>query len=361
MGGPTRLEAKVSFPTEDPVARLEFYVDDVRVATIVRPPFQTTWDAGPNFDPHRVRVVAVSAFGIRATDEVSTRLLIPDQQTEVRVVNVYATVRKKGHAFVTDLEAADFRIEENGVPQKISHFSRDIREVHWAILLDVSASMEGSRLETARKAGLLFIEALGEKDHALVMTFNDMIDSTDLLSGQFGPLRRQIRDTEAGGGTALYDALVDAAGRLHDADGKKAILLLSDGRDQGLDGYGPGSVHTFEEALERVQRSDVAVYAVGLGEDLDKQLDFRRRRNLRDVLETLSTQTGGRASFVRREGGLRDAFRRVAREVRMQYSIGYSPSDRPDDGSWRTIRVQTSDPRHEVTAKRGYYAPGDSS
>jgi Ca-activated chloride channel family protein len=361
MGGPTRLEAEVVFPTEDPVARVEFYVDDVRVATLLRPPYLMNWDAGPNFDPHRVRVVALSAFGVRARDEVRTRLLIPDQQTEVRVVNVYTTVRKKGRGFITDLQATDFTVEENGVPQEITHFSRDVRDVHWAILLDVSASMEGARLRTARKAARLFVEALGGSDHALVLTFSDIIDSTEMVSGNFMPLLRHIRESDAGGGTALYDALVEAADRLRDADGKKAILLLSDGRDQGLDGYGRGSEHSFAEALERVQRSDVAAYSVGLGDDLDTQLDFRRRLSLKEILETLSVETGGRAFFVRREGGLRDAFRHVAREVRMQYSIGYTPSDRRNDGSWRAIHVRTRDQQHEVTARRGYYAPGDGS
>ncbi|MEE9218055.1 MAG: VWA domain-containing protein [Acidobacteriota bacterium] len=361
LGGPTRFHAEVRFPDSDPIARVEFYVDDVRVATVLRPPYRADWDAGPGFEPHRVRVVAVSASGVRARAEVRTRRLVPDQTTEVRVVNIYATVRKKGRGFITDLEASDFIIEENGVPQTITHFSRDVRSVHWAILLDVSASMHGARLKTARKAALLFLEALGAQDHAMVLTFSDVIDSTPLVGGDFSALRQKILSARAEGGTALYDSLVEAAERLREADGKKAFLLLSDGRDQGMDGYGPGSQHTFEEALERVQRAGVAVYAVGLGKDLESQLDFRRRRSLRQLLEELADDTGGRAYMVRRQGGLRATFRQVAREVRMQYSIGYSPTDTRRDGSWRNLVVRTRDPQQEVVARRGYFAPGGGS
>lgn len=360
MSGPTVLEAEVSFPPSDPVARVEFYVDDVRVATIARRPFRVTWDAGPDFLPRRVRAVAISASGARASAEASTRRLVPDQQEQVQVVTVYATVREKGRGFVTDLAREDFVIEEDGVPQVISHFSRDVRPVSWVILLDVSASMRGERIDTARKAALLFVDSLGPRDRASVITFSDVIDSTPFAGADREPLRRMILSARAGGGTALYDALVEASARLREAEGKKALLLLSDGRDQGMDGYGPGSTHTFEEALERLQRAEVAAYAVGLGEDLDEQLDFRRRRSLREILETLSDRTGGRAARVRRVGGLREVFRFVAQEVRMQYSLGYTPSNTRRDGAWRAISVRASRPGLQVTARRGYYAPGGS-
>lgn len=358
MSGPTVLEAEVSFPPADPVARVEFYVDDVRVASVARRPFRATWDAGPDFLPRRVRAVAVSASGARAAAAILTRPLVPDQRAEVSVVSVYATVREKGRGFVTDLTAGDFVIEEDGVRQAISHFSRDVRPVAWVLLLDVSASMEGARIETARKAALLFLESLSPADRALVMTFSDVIDSTSFASGDLSPLREKILASRAAGGTALYDALVDAAGRLRALEGKKALLLLSDGRDQGMDGYGPGSAHTFEDALESVQRSEVMVYSVGLGKDLEAELDFRRRRSLREILETLAAESGGRSFMVRREGGLREVFRRVAQEVRLQYSLGYAPTNRRRDGAWRAVSVRARRSDLEVTARRGYYAPG---
>ncbi len=358
LSGPTTLEAEVSFPPQDPVARLEFYVDDVRVASVLRRPFRASWDAGPEFLPRRVRAVATSAGGERATAEVHTRRLVPDQTAEVSLVTVYATAREKGRGFVTDLRKEELVIEEDGAPQPITHFSRDARPVSWAILLDVSASMQGRRIETARKAALLFVEALGPSDRAMVLTFSDVVDSTPFAAGDRAVLRDKILASRASGGTALYDALVEAAQRLRKVEGKKALLLLSDGRDQGLDGYGPGSRHTFEEALESVQRAEVMVYAVGLGEDLDEQLDFRRRRSLRELLETLAADSGGRAHMVRREGGLREVFRQVAQEVRLQYSLGYTSGNRRRDGAWRAIRVRSQRPDVEITARRGYFAPG---
>jgi len=361
ISGPTTLEAEASFPAADPVARVEFYADDVRVAVVARPPFRATWDAGPEFEPHLVRAVALSASGERAAAEVRTRRLVPGQRLEVSVVTVYATVRDKGRGYVTNLKASDFVLEENGVPQTITYFSREARPACWAILLDVSASMEGRRIDTARKAALIFIDSLAPQDRATVLTFSDVVDSTELAASDRGALRDKVLSARAGGGTALYDALVEATERLREVEGKKALLLLSDGRDQGMDGYGPGSTHTFEEALEHAQRAEVAVYAVGLGEDLDQQLDFRRRRSLKDLLESLAGDTGGRAYFVRSEGGLREIFHRVAEEVRLQYSLGYTSTHARRDGTWRSITLRTKQTGQEVTARRGYFAPKGES
>jgi Ca-activated chloride channel family protein len=358
ISGPTALEAEVSSVPADPVARVEFYVDDVRVASVPRPPYRTSWDAGAEFNPHRVRAVAITASGRRAAAEVFTRRLVPDERTRVEVVTLYASVREKGRGYITDLRAADFVVEEDGKPQAITHFSRDLRPVSWAILLDVSASMEGRRIDTARRAAMLFVEALAPADKAMVLTFSDVIDSSPFATGDRQALLAKIETAQASGGTALYDAIVEGSERLGRMEGKKAILLLSDGRDQGLDGYGPGSSHTFEEALERVQRAEVAVYAVGLGEDLDQQLDFRRRHSLKEILETLAEGSGGRAHLVRNEGGLREVFKRVSDEVRLQYSIGYSPANKKRDGAWRTITVRAKRPELKVTARSGYFAPG---
>jgi Ca-activated chloride channel family protein len=359
LSGPVRLEAEVSFPADDPAARVEFFVDDVRVGSAVRPPYRVDWDAGPEFLPRRVRALAFSAAGQRASAEVSTRRLVPDQQDRVEVVMVYATVREKGRGYVTHLLREDFLLEENGVPQTITYFSRQARPVTWVVLLDVSASMqEEARIEAARRAARIFVETLGPSDRAMVTTFNDQIASTPFSTGDRSALYAAIEAARAEGGTALYDALVEAAARLDDVEGKKALLLLSDGRDQGMDGYGPGSTHSFEDALEKVRRADVAVYAVGLGEDLDRQLDFRRRRSLKDLLETLSAESGGRAHIVKGAGGLREVFGRIAEEVRLQYSLGYTPSDPRRDGSWRAITLRTRRPQTEITARRGYYAAG---
>jgi Ca-activated chloride channel family protein len=358
LSGRARLEAEASFPSDDPVARVDFFVDDVRVGSALRPPYRVDWDAGPEFLPRRVRAVAISASGERAAHEVVTRRLVPDQQDRVEVVMVYATVREKGRGYLTNLLRDDFIVEENGVPQKISYFSRQARPVSWVILLDVSASMqEEARIEAARRAARIFVETLDPSDRAMVITFNDRIASTSFSAGERSALIDAIEQARAEGGTALYDALVEAAARLAEVQGKKAILLLSDGRDQGMDGYGPGSTHTFEDALEQVRRSEVAVYAVGLGEDLDRQLDFRRRRSLEEILTTLSAESGGRAHMVKRAAGLREVFGRIAEEVRLQYSLGYAPSDSRRDGSWRSITVRTRRPQTEVTARKGYYAP----
>ena len=119
----------------------------------------------------------------------------------------------------------------------------------------------------------------------------------------------------------------------------------------------PGSLHLFEEALEKAHRSEAAIYSVGLGRRLDEQLDLQRRRSLKDILETFARETGGRAYFPERAGELSGIYKEIASDLKQQYGLGYTSNNSARDGRWRAISLHVGDPEMQVQARSGYYAP----
>jgi Ca-activated chloride channel family protein len=182
-----------------------------------------------------------------------------------------------------------------------------------------------------------------------------------------------IRRAQAKGGTSLYDAIFKASDRLAEFEGRRVLVVLSDGRDEAANGLEPGSLHTLEEAQERALRNEVMVFAIGLGKSLARdakalranptaraeELDFFGRKPLVTILDGLAQTTGGTAVFSPGAGQLRRSFELVAGDLRHQYALAYRSNDKHHDGAWRGIKVVVSRPGVTVTNRKGYYAPSD--
>jgi Ca-activated chloride channel family protein len=177
------------------------------------------------------------------------------------------------------------------------------------------------------------------------------------LTANHKSLASAIEHITPAGGTALYDSLVRAAGRLKELEGRKAIILLSDGRDQAFRENAPGSLHLFEEAVDEVVRSEAVVYAIGLGARLQDESDLAQSRSLREILETFTQRTGGRFYNPERPGQLGGIYEQIAEDLGRQYSLSYSPSNQTRDGKWRSVRVKVDRPGVRVLTRTGYYAP----
>ncbi len=253
--------------------------------------------------------------------------------------------------------------------QQISRFTTEKRPLRVGIVLDTSQSMAGSRLAHAQKAALGFLGVLGGGDEGMVVTFSDEVRIAQEFTSDMGALGRAISATEARGGTALYDAVWRTAKQLEAFDGRRVMVLLSDGKDEAASGFEPGSLHTLEEALDRALRSEVMLFAIGLGKNLDRECarPWIRRTNgngcpagesLKEILARLSESTGGRLLLSSGAARLRRAFEEVADDLRHQYSIAYKSSDETDDGVWRGIEVQIPGRDFEVVVRKGYYASG---
>jgi len=356
--GVTPIEVQV----EGSVERVEIAVDGKPLATLTAPPFRMSWDAGDASSGHVLQATAFFADGTRAKAQIATSALKVEQVEEVALVNLYAVVTDSQGNYVNDLAQKDFRIQENGRMQAIERFSADRKPLKVALVIDSSYSMsKEGRLQAAREASRDFLNALAPGDESMIVSFSDTVQFLQGLTADRKALTAAVDQTKAEGGTALYDAIYKTANQLERVDGRKVLVLLSDGKDESMNGLEPGSLHTLEEALDRALRNEVMIFAIGIGRGLEDELDFYRRHTLADIFRTLADTTGGRVIFSRSAGKLTRAFEAVAEDLRHQYSLAYTSDDPRHDGTWREIRLTTVAPGMRVSGRRGYFAPKSGS
>jgi VWFA-related protein len=357
--GPTRITLEAATAPPERIVSVSLYVDGDLLSVLEKPPYTLTWDAGRGAAGRRLRAVALDSAGRTGEALLVARVVRIGQYEEVRLVNVYVTVRDPKGRPALDLLRDDFALAEDGVLQAITHFSAARAPLTIALLIDASASMRlGGKIDLARRAAEQLVDDVDPRDRLLVLPFDDALRGDAEPSADRRRIKERIRAIEPGGGTALYDAVYGAAARLEGVEGRRAIVLLSDGRDQALAENEPGSLHLFEEALERAHRAEAAIYSIGVGPRLESELDLRRARSLKDILETLARETGGRAYFPVRAVDLPEVYRQIASDLRQQYTLAYTPTNVARDGRWRVIAVTVADPRLAVEARAGYYAPG---
>jgi len=357
--GETRITVEASTGADARIARVEIEADGKLLSAFERPPYTLTWNAGTGFVRKTLRAVAIDTLGRRGEATLVTRPIYVGQYEEVRLVNLYVTVRDRRGASVLNLTRDDFLLREDGVPQTLTHFTSAKVPLTIDLLVDASNSMNlGGKIDMARKAAVEFLESVDPEDRLMILSFNDDLQGLAVPSGDRKTLKAAIEAIEARGGTALYDALYTAADRLAGAEGRRVVVLLSDGRDQAFTDNEPGSLHLFEEALEKARRSEVAIYAIGLGRHLDTELDLRHERSLKDILDQLARTSGGRSYYPERGGQLAGIYRQIAVDLKAQYALAYVSTNTARDGTWRTISVRTRNPELDVEARSGYYAPG---
>jgi VWFA-related protein len=283
------------------------------------------------------------------------------------VVSVYAVVRQKSGHLLPNLTKDDFTLEEDHRPQVISYFSRETdTPLTLGILVDTSPS-QGRVLEVEKSEAEAFLEqTLRPKDLAFVMHFDVEVELLQDFTADLHLLNKAIDETEingggartpgtfpsgdAGGATHLYDAVYLAArDLLKNEVGRKVLILLTDGEDQG-------SKVRLEAALEAAQKSDVIIYSIDISDRA-----FYSHAGLGfggdSVLRKLSEETGGRVIQANNSRDTSEAFQQIARELRTQYLLGYTPTNAKLDGSFRKIDVKVNVGNAKVDARRGYYAP----
>ena len=277
-----------------------------------------------------------------------------DFEERVSLVNVYATVRDKRGEFVRDLAPGDFEIFEDGVAQSITHFAVEDLPLNVVLLVDTSGSMSSKKLDTAQKAAKRFLRTLEfPRDRAMVVAITDRPEIVQGWSSDIELLSGVIGGLEASGTTALYDSILVGVDELRGLDGRRVIILLSDGLDR------PGSTVTFDYALEQAKRASVMIYSIGLGRFLWAAYDMMGERSAQQLLTRLAEETGGAPFFATRAGQLKRAYIQVAEELEHQYGLGYVSTNLARDGAWRKIRLSVDGGRGTAYHRPGYYAPED--
>jgi Ca-activated chloride channel family protein len=368
--GPTTFEAEVDLPAGLEVRQLLFAVDGVAVAALESPPWKIDWDAGDSGIGYRLEVIARLSDGTEISQVIATTVLRINQRADVDLVSLYPVVRDRSGHYVTDLTKDDFLVKERGTQQTVSRFTTARLPLRVGIVLDTSLSMaKGNRLEDAQQAALGFLDSLEPDDEGMVVTFNERVRVAQDFTADRTPLGAAILATNAHGGTALYDAVWRTSRMLRDLDARRVIVLLSDGRDEATSGFEPGSLHTLEEALDQALRSEVMVFAIGLGKNLDTEctqnwsmVPSSQKKgcphgSLQDVLARLADSTGGRLMLSQSSRRLRKAFDDIASDLRNQYSLAYTSSNSVKDGTWRPIEISVKDrPGALVISRDGYFA-----
>jgi Ca-activated chloride channel family protein len=275
------------------------------------------------------------------------------EEEHVRMVMLPVSVTNRRGRLIRDLDAADFLLSEDRIPQEIEFFSSDTTEsIHVAFLLDLSGSMERSgRLEAAKEAIRYFVENLGPDDrYALIGFADEQVSWITEFTGDRTHFLQRLMVQTGFGQTALNDA-VAATPRLVDESiqGRKAIVLFSDGVDTS-------SRLADWDAIQLARTVDVPIYAVGFtgirGEiRRDGSTDVKLR-----LLGTFARETGGVLYQVYDPDELKEATAELIDELRFQYLIGYYPTPRQWDGRFRRIDLRTGRERYEVRTRNGYYA-----
>jgi len=358
VAGETRVSLLAVVPQGARLVRIEVVIDSQRVAVLEKPPYEFMWNAGEDFQPHRLEARVVDDLGRTANATLQTPPLRVGQRESVSLVDLYVNVFDQRGKPVTDLQRDSFRLFEDGKPQLIAHFTAARQPLSVALVMDASNSMgTGDRMEIARRSALDFVKRMEPSDRTMVISFSDTVTELQPLTSDRKRLERAIQEIVPAGGTALYDALVKAAERLKDVEGRRVVVLLSDGRDQAFRENAPGSLHLFEEAVDALAHSEVVAYAIGLGARLQDETDLAQRRSLREILENFSEKTGGRFYNPERPGQLQGVYQQIMQDLGRQYSLSYAPTNQSRDGKWRAVRVEVDPPGLHVLTRPGYFSP----
>jgi Ca-activated chloride channel homolog len=285
--------------------------------------------------------------------QASTGAQKPAFRANVDVVSLSVTVTDAMNRYVTDLDATEFSVFEDGLKQNVTFFNRSQQPIALSLLLDTSASME-QHLPTLQIAATNFVRRLKPKDIAQVIDFDSRVEIRQAFTANQADLEAAIHQTSAGGSTSLHNAIYIALRELRKVKAvaeedvrRQALIVFSDGEDTS-------SLVSFDEVLDLAKRSETAIYTIALRGTDTQAKGFREAEF---TLRTLARETGGRAFFPLKVEDLAGVYAQIADELASQYTIGYSSQNLKRDGSWRRLVVQTSRPNLTSRTKNGYYAP----
>ena len=268
-------------------------------------------------------------------------------QSGIEITSVTATVTDRDGRLIVDLPQDAFEMYEDGTRQTITQFSRERVPIGLGVLLDISDSMFGKRIEDARAAVDRFLfDLLDPADEFFLMAFNHTPRFSTGWTRKQAEVQRALAALKPSGGTAIYDAILAALPLLERRTRQRgALLVISDGADTA-------STATLREVRSALLRTDAFVYAIAI-DSLDRHA-INTRLNP-EALREITGESGGRTEIVQTSAELTGATARIAEELNSQYLLGYT-SPRGADGQYHSLRVRVAGTDYRVRARNGYVA-----
>lgn len=266
------------------------------------------------------------------------------------LVDLFVSVRDDQGRNVAGLKKEQFFVTDNGHPVEIKFFSDEDSPISMGLVVDLSASMRGKNIETARAALNGFIRTSHPQDEYFLIAFNERSQLLLDHSMHGEDVIRQLIRAEPSGNTSLYDAVYLALDKVQTGIyKKKAILVITDGQDNS-------SRYSLKEVVQLEKETGVMIYAIGL---LDGMF-LKGRRAGRYRLDDLTDPTGGRAFYPNANSEVDEVLERIATELRHLYSLAFVPStaDRDDDWHKLNVKLRSTAPKLKVRARAGYSRHG---
>ena len=294
-----------------------------------------------------------SALGIllfAATLSAQTQPPVRDQRTfrtGIELTSLTATVTDKAGHLITGLPRDAFQVFEDGERQTVTQFTNERVPIGLGVLLDISDSMHGKRIEDARAAVDRFLfTLLDESDEFFLIAFNH----TPRVLTQWGRVHddvtRALVALRPSGGTSIYDAIIESLPMVeHRSRQRAALVVVSDGADTA-------SNATLRDVRSALMRSDAFVYAVAIDSPEPQPINTRVNPQ---ALREITNESGGRTEVVQSSADLDTATARIAEELNSQYVLGYT-SSHASDGQFHSIRVKVAGAEYRVRARNGYIA-----
>jgi Ca-activated chloride channel family protein len=303
----------------------------------------------PRFNTYLVGVAAAGLIGLWTLAAFAQQ---PTFRAGTQVVSLFATVTDAQKRLVPDLQQSDFDVFDNDKPQPLVFFQNETQPITVVVMLDTSGSMTLT-LDLLRAAAEQFVLRLLPADRAKAGAFNDKIQiKGSRFINDRDQLVTDIKDLDYGNGTRLWDALAASEDELKGVDGRRVILVFTDGDDTESHNASLGKV------VDRARAEEVMIYAIGLESNY-----FNGQRMVRSKpdsgLRKVADETGGGYFELSKTADLAPTFTRVAQELHSQYVLGFAPMSL--DGKVHKLSVKMKQPGMTARARKSYLANSDKS
>jgi Ca-activated chloride channel homolog len=347
MHGKVRIVAQIRSDQSAPVGDVRFFIDSQLFKTDTDgPPYVVEWEDENPFERREIAVEVSDALGRDARDRVVLEPFDIVEESQVTSVLLEAAVQDVKGRFVKGLDPLRFALHEDGVAQKLDLVRQEEVGATFALLVDSSASMS-RRLDFVQETASTLVRYMSPLDRMVVAPFTKGVLAATGPTADRQTILDAIHAVRPAGGTAILDSVTEMANSLASSEGRRAIVLITDGYDEH-------STTSFETALAATKKSQVTVYVMAIGGVAGISIKGER------ALRALAKETGGMAFFPANDVQLATVHATLADDVQNRYLLTYTPSNQANDGSWRAIIVSCGDPRYVVRTRTGYFAPKPS-